>query len=601
MIDADPGDIAVFLEEATELFADFEQCLLLLETLPDDIEVLNRAFRDAHTIKGGAGMLGLDPLATFTHELEHLLDDLRDKQLLCNKAVIETLLAAADVIKAHLDNLGLGKSEEVPGQVFALSAIWKVRAEGDVPEPATPVLAQPVAAPVRPPAPAVAAPVAVPVAVAGAGTASSSEPGSASAPASASPPKEAEHKAEASASIRVSIDKVDQLVNLVGELSITQAMIGQLAAHYSPAKVVALQEAVAQMERHCRDLQQRVLGIRMVPVKGVFDRFHRVVRDMAAQTGKQVHLDIKGEETELDKTVVERVADPLTHLVRNAVDHGLEGPDERAAKSKPAKGTLGLAAYQKGGNIFIEVRDDGRGLDRARILAKARKQGLVAEGRELSDDEVYSLIFLPGFSTAEKVTELSGRGVGMDVVRRNIEELKGKVGISTVLGQGTTFRIQLPLTLAMLDGLVTRVGAQEFLLPLVSVVGSFRPTPRQLGRVDALEVVEVRGAYLPLVRLHKVFDVPTKVTDPTKGIVVIIDDGNKTCGLFVDALVGQLQVVVKSLESNYRRVPGIAGATILGGGQVALILDASGLASLARTEDGRFAAPAAPLPPETRS
>jgi two-component system chemotaxis sensor kinase CheA len=590
VINADAETIAVFLEEADELFADFEQCLLLLETLPDDREVINRAFRAAHTIKGGAGMLGLEPLALFTHELETLLDELRDKQLLCTQNIIDTMLASADVIKAHLALVREGRSEKVPTQEQVLNRIWKVRADGDAQVAPPPVVGlapglqacvplAPAPLPLPPPQPIIVAPLP-------------------SAPALIPPPAPSapdSHRAESSsASIRVAIEKVDQLVNLVGELSITQAMIGQLVQDYRPNQLLTLQESVAQLERHCRDLQQRVLNIRMVPVKGVFERFNRLVRDASAQAGKLVTLEIHGEDTELDKTVVEKIADPLTHLVRNAIDHGLEPTDVRATVGKPPKGTLSLSAYQKGANIFIEVSDDGRGLDRARILAKGRERGLVAPGREPTDDEVWNLIFQPGFSTAEKVTNLSGRGVGMDVVRRNIDELQGKVSINTVPGKGTTFRIQLPLTLAMMDGLVVRVGQEVFLLPMISVITSFRPTARQLGRVDSTEVVEMRGAYVPVVRLYEVLSLKEYVSEATRGIIVVIDDGNRTFGLMVDELMGQLQVVVKSLESNYGRVKGITGATILGDGQVALILDAPALLALTR-EKGHFTAAPGPL------
>jgi two-component system chemotaxis sensor kinase CheA len=636
-IDAD--DLAVFLEEANELFTDFEQCLLLLETLPDDREVINRAFRAAHTIKGGAGMLGLDHLAAFTHELETLLDELRDKQLLCTQAVIDALLASADVIKAHLALISAGRSEKVPDQDLALNRIWKIRAEGDappvsspsrvarglvlplaVPQAPSPEALQP-SSPVVPAEPAPKLPIAIPPSSSAPTPSSSASFSPIPSPSPSAPPGPAPtapvpepsasapvgpdgHRMDtASASIRVSIEKVDQLVNLVGELSINQAMLGEIVQNFDASRLLLLQESVAQLERHCRDLQQRVLNIRMVPVKGVFDRFHRLVRDVSAQAGKVVALEIRGEETELDKTVVEKIADPLTHLVRNAIDHGLEPTEERRTLGKPQKGTLALAAYQKGANIFIEVRDDGRGLDRARILKKGIALGLIDDKRDPTDDEVWSLIFRPGFSTAEKVTNLSGRGVGMDVVRRNIDELQGKVTIATAPGQGTTFRIQLPLTLAMMDGLLLRVGGDVFLMPLVSVISSFRPTLKQMGRVDSTEVVEVRGLYVPLVRLYEVLSLKKHVAEPTRGIVVVVDDGTKTYGLMVDELVGQLQVVVKSLEANYGRIKGVAGATILGDGQVALILDASSILTVAKERGGHFIGGPGPLviPAEERS
>jgi two-component system chemotaxis sensor kinase CheA len=395
-------------------------------------------------------------------------------------------------------------------------------------------------------------------------------------------PEERARKAEdAAATIRVPLQKIDRLVNLVGELVITQSMVSQETAQFTPARLALLQDAVGQLDRHCRELQEQVLGIRMIPVRSMFDRFNRVVRDLCEQTGKQVALELEGEETELDKTVIEKITDPLTHLVRNAIDHGLELPADRLAHGKGPQGTLTLSAYQRGSNIFIEVLDDGRGLDKARILAKARKQGLIGEHDKLSDEEAHALIFRPGFSTAEAVTELSGRGVGMDVVRRNVESLKGKISIDTVPGQRTRFRIQLPLTLAMIEGLALRVGAEVFLMPLLAVAGSFKPSPAQLGTLgESTEVVEVREKYVPLVRLHQVLQQEGAETNPCKGIIVVVDDGDRTFAVLADELLGQQQVVVKSLEANFQRVPGISGATVLGDGRVALIVDVGGLFDL---------------------
>jgi len=387
-----------------------------------------------------------------------------------------------------------------------------------------------------------------------------------------------------SATIRVPTAKIDRLINLVGELVVTQSMVAQLVTRFSPDHLGQLQEAVAQMDRHARDLQERVMAVRMLPIRTVFSRFPRVVRDLAQANGKEIVLERIGEDTELDKTVIERISDPLTHLVRNAVDHGIEAPDARVRAGKPAVGRLTLRAYQQGGNIYIEVADDGRGLNRERIVAKAVEQALVGADDALTDHDVWALIFRPGFSTAERVTEVSGRGVGMDVVARNVEALGGSITIQTDAGHGTTFRVKLPLTLAILDGQSLRVGDEIYILPLVSIVESVRPRRAELNTVlGGAETVTMRHDVLPMIRLHRLFGVTPTNEDPTAGLVVIVEYDGRKVALLVDELLGQQQVVIKSLETNFQRTEGIAGATILGDGRVALILDVPGLVSLARS------------------
>jgi two-component system chemotaxis sensor kinase CheA len=386
-----------------------------------------------------------------------------------------------------------------------------------------------------------------------------------------------------SASIRVPIEKVDRLINLVGELVITQSMVAQTVGSFTPDKLAMLEEAVAQMDRHARELHERMMAIRMIPIKTLFGRFPRLVRDLTAAAGKQAVLAVSGEETELDKTVIEKMGDPLTHLVRNAVDHGLETPEDRQMAGKPEVGRVRLEAYQQGGSIYIEVGDDGKGLDRERIVAKAVQNGLVAPDQALTDDEAFALVFRAGLSTAEKVTEVSGRGVGMDVVRRNVEALGGTIAIRSECGKGTTFRIKLPLTLAIMDGQGLQVGEHVYILPLVAIVESVRPARHAIATVLGRgESVTVRGQPLPIIRLHRLLDVEPKGLDPTQGIVVIVEHEGRLAALLVDELLGQQQVVIKSLESNFKKVDGIAGATILGDGRVALILDVPGLVSLAR-------------------
>ncbi|MFN4342571.1 MAG: chemotaxis protein CheW [Azonexus sp.] len=394
-------------------------------------------------------------------------------------------------------------------------------------------------------------------------------------------------KATASASasdssIRVSVEKVDQLINLVGELVITQAMLLQTATQMQEHAPERLLSGLVQLERNTRDLQESVMSIRMMPISFVFSRFPRVVRDLSAKLGKQVELKTMGETTELDKSLIERIADPLTHLIRNSLDHGIETPEKRVAAGKSPVGTITLKAYHQGGNIVIEVGDDGAGLPRNKILAKARERGLQVSD-QMTDQEVFNLIFEAGFSTAEQITDVSGRGVGMDVVRRNIQSMGGRVEIESMFGVGTRMTVRLPLTLAILDGMSIAVGDQTYILPLSYVVESFQP---QLGDIKTLSnlarVIQVRGEYLPVVVLHELFNLKPQSGDFSQGIMVVIDADGIRAALFVDALVGQHQVVIKSLEANYRRVAGISGATIMGDGHVALILDVSAIAGMAR-------------------
>ncbi|MGF6965570.1 two-component system chemotaxis sensor kinase CheA [Paraburkholderia sp. WC7.3g] len=378
-------------------------------------------------------------------------------------------------------------------------------------------------------------------------------------------------------SIRVGVEKVDQLINLVGELVITQAMLAETTSTFDPALHDRLFNGMAQLERNARDLQEAVMSIRMMPMDYVFSRFPRLVRDLAAKLGKEVELVTFGQATELDKSLIERIIDPLTHLVRNSLDHGIETVEARRAAGKDSTGQLVLSAAHHGGNIVIEVSDDGAGLRRDKILAKAAKQGMQVSDT-MSDEEVWNLIFLPGFSTAEQVTDVSGRGVGMDVVKRNIQSMGGHVEITSHAGKGSTTRIVLPLTLAILDGMSVKVGSEIFILPLNFVMESLQPRAEDIYTVaNGERVVRVRGEYLPLVALHGVFNVQDAKQEPTQGIVTIMQTEGRRFAMLIDELVGQQQVVVKNLETNYRKVHGISAATILGDGSVALIVDVAAL------------------------
>src|SRR5450830_1045508 len=380
-----------------------------------------------------------------------------------------------------------------------------------------------------------------------------------------------------SSSIRVGIEKVDQLINLVGELVITQAMIEQRTGSLDPMLHEHLLNSVSQLTRNTRDLQESVMSIRMMPMDYVFSRFPRMVRDLAAKLNKRVEFVTHGAATELDKGLIERIVDPLTHLVRNSIDHGIEIPETRLAAGKTDYGTLSLSAEHQGGNIIIEVTDDVGGLNRERILAKAKQQGMGVSDN-LSDSDVWQLIFEPGFSTAEQVTDVSGRGVGMDVVKRNILAMGGAVDIRSSKGFGTTISISLPLTLAILDGMSIRIGHEIYILPLGYVVESLQPATQDVKEISGQgKVIKVRGEYLPLLPLYQIFNIESTFTDPSQGLVVILESDGKKAALFVDDLIGQQQIVVKNLESNYRKVAGISGATILGDGGVALIIDVAAL------------------------
>ena len=410
-------------------------------------------------------------------------------------------------------------------------------------------------------------------------------------PAAVAPPAEEEKKAAVvkkeadkpaaggaeSSSIRVSIEKVDQLINLVGELVITQAMIEQRVDTLDPMVHERLLNSVSQLTRNTRDLQEAVMSIRMMPMDFVFSRFPRMVRDLAAKLGKKVDFITNGAATELDKGLIERIVDPLTHLVRNSIDHGIEMPEVRRAAGKTDAGRLFLSASHQGGNIIIEVSDDGGGLNREKILAKAKSSGLPVSDN-MADADVWQLIFAPGFSTAEQVTDVSGRGVGMDVVKRNITAMGGAVDIRSAKGFGTTISISLPLTLAILDGMSIKVGEEIYILPLGFVIESMQPVPEDVKEISGKgKVIKVRGEYLPLIPLYQMFDITPRFTDPSEGLVVILETEGRKAALFIDDLVGQQQVVVKNLESNYRKVAGISGATILGDGGVSLILDVAAL------------------------
>ena len=387
-------------------------------------------------------------------------------------------------------------------------------------------------------------------------------------------------------SIRVATEKVDNIINLVGELLITQSMLCGFADGINPDDLDRLRQGLTQLARNTRELQASVMQIRMLPISFAFNRFPRIVHDLSRKLGKKVELKLVGEGTELDKTVLEKINDPLVHLVRNALDHGLETPDQRLAAGKLENGTIELRAFHEGGNIIIEVRDDGAGLNKAKILKKARERALIAPDQDLTDEQIDNLIFMPGFSTADQLSDVSGRGVGMDVVRRNINDLGGHVGISSKEGHGSTIRIRLPLTLAILDGQLVRVGKEVYVISLLAIVETIQVTKQLINTLAGrTEVFRLRDEYLPVVKLCDQFGVEPDSRSAEEGLLVVVESDGRRVGVLVDELLAQQQVVIKSLESNFKSVSGIAGATILGDGQVALIIDVPGLIGTAMKQD----------------
>ena len=627
----------IFFTEAEELLAEMEQQLLQLDVAAPDQEQLNAIFRAAHSLKGGAATFGFTALQETTHLLENLLDQARAGERTLSRSIINLFLECKDIMQAQLEAYQSSQEPDEARYRYICEALREIALEGQ--QPVMPAE----------PAPASASTMqetetTLVVTLRNVGareqttlrdeltnmgevtdveatsdsmtvtlqtTASAEditavlcfvldskqiEIRSAEAtppvPTPAALPQTVIKKAppapraasQESGSIRVAVSKVDQIINQVGELIITQAMLSQLSKTLDPASYDLLSGCVAQMERNTRELQESVMSIRMMPMDYVFSRFPRLVHDLGARLNKEVELTLKGGSAELDKSLIERIIDPLTHLVRNSLDHGIEEKEVRAAKGKPVTGNLTLSAEHHGGNIVIEVSDDGAGLNREKILAKARSQGMTISDT-MSDDDVWMLIFAAGFSTAESVTDVSGRGVGMDVVRRNILAMGGHVDVLSTPGAGTTIRIILPLTLAILDGMSVKVADEVFILPLNAVMESLQPREEDLHPLAGGErVLEVRGEYLPLVELWKVFEVDGAKTEATQGIVVILQSAGRRYALLVDQLIGQHQVVVKNLESNYRKVPGISAATILGDGSVALIVDVSALQGLNREQ-----------------
>jgi two-component system chemotaxis sensor kinase CheA len=568
-----------FHAEVVDHLTQIEAALLELDQQPDNPEALNSIFRSFHTIKGNAGFLALVPMHTLAHEVESLLDLARNHKLQLTSVIITEILRSRDVLQALTQQVGVAlETGKVPSEMIPVSHLIHAVKRLAVPDGEKPAAA-PVAAPAAPvveiavaaAAPEIApaapeAPAPAPVEIASAAPA---------APAKAAGPAAVAHEKAASSgqTVRVNTEKLDSLMDVVGELVIVQSQIMESSrAIGDPGS--PLQRNVSQLLRITKELQHTAMALRMIPIKPTFQKMERLARDLARSCVKKVQFSTDGDETELDRTVVEEIADPLVHMVRNAMDHGLEGPEERAAAGKPETGSVHLSAYHQGSNIVIELRDDGRGINPEKIYKKAVEKGVIAPNTQLTREETFALIFAPGFSTAEKVTAVSGRGVGMDVVKRNIEKLRGKIEIESEVGKGSVFKVKLPLTMAIIDGLVVRVGQDKFILPATSVQMALRPTQESITTIHGTgEVLDLRGRIIPLHRLHRRFGIPADTEKPWEGIVVIIEHSGKTSALLVDEMVSKQEVVIKNLGSLMQGLPGVAGGAILGDGNIALILD----------------------------
>lgn len=571
--DVDRDLLSDFITESGECVTNSEAALLELEENPADEEAVNTVFRAFHTVKGTSAFLGLVRIAEFAHEAESLLSRVRDRAIAYTQGCADLALRSVDMLKDLLTSVERAMHGDGICHLPAGYDDLKNAVAGYDPERDGNGVAALATGSAQP----------EPGAEAGSGSDSGSGQNAAGGASTAGARNRTESSSDAT--IRVRTDRLDRLIDMVGELVIAQSMIaGDDTIDHSTQ--YELQRKVTHAGKIVRELQDLSMSMRMVPLKPAFQKLARVVRDTAAKAGKAVQFITEGDDVEIDRNMVDRLGDPLVHMVRNAVDHGVERPDERHANGKTPVGVVRLRAYHSSGNVVVELIDDGRGLDREKIAKKAIEKGLIETDKGMSDSDVYNLIFAPGFSTAEKVTDISGRGVGMDVVRRNLELIRGRIDITSTLGKGTTFAIRLPLTLAVTDGMLVRVGDERFIVPLTHIHMSFRPEPSMLSTVVGKgEMVLLRGELMPIIRLHRLFDVPDSVQSPLDGLLMIVGDGSRRTALLVDDLLGQQQVVAKALGDGLGKVAGVSGGAILGDGRVGLILDVNETLSLVQADD----------------
>ena len=582
-----------FLVESGDHLDDVESKILQLEENPESADIINSIFRPIHSIKGSAGFLGMNDIGTVSHELETLMDEARKAKIKITPEIIEILYEGIDILKKLREIVAKkADNKDITSEVInyqplltkitvALQHNMTEVQSGETKDnqkdgkPLGEILVES----------GVVSSEQVEVALqeqgkrlgeilVDKGMATPDKVDNALILQAASGKRSAE-------TVKVDTQKLDNLVNLVGELVIANALVNEVLGNTNNTNTSA-NKNLSHFNKIVKDIQDQVMSMRMVPLKSTFQKMARLVRDVSTKVGKKVRLEVSGEETELDKTVIEEINDPLVHIIRNSVDHGIEPQDERIAKGKPADGLVRLNAFHKGGNIVIEIEDDGKGLCKDKLLKKAIEKGLVEESASLSDQQIYNLIFAAGFSTAEKITDISGRGVGMDVVKENVERLRGKIDISTVNGKGTKISIRLPLTLAIIDGMIVQVGDEKYIIPMLSIEESIRPCKEHISTVQHRgELLNIRGSLLPIVRLHNLYNVKPKKINPWEALILIVEGEGQRCGVLVDDLLGQQQIVIKSLGDQFRNVRGVSGSAILGDGCVSLILDVGGIMNMA--------------------
>jgi two-component system, chemotaxis family, sensor kinase CheA len=584
---SDPELLKEFIEEAREHLSSIELNMLSLEADPGNQEAINAVFRPFHSIKGVAGFLNLTDIQKLSHEVENLLDGARSGKLLINESVIDIVLGSADILKGLLEELeGVqeGKKPVLSGSPVVRTFVERVRNfsadnfAGD-------------SGPVRKVGQIlVEHGVVEPEAVEEAAEKSKASgrklgeeivlAGLATSRDVSSALREQRQAKDSAGSVRIDTHKLDNLVDMVGELVIAQTMVIQ-NPEIQYIKDQKFQKDTVQLNRITAELQRISMSMRMVPIKATFQKMIRLIRDLSRKSGKEVSLVMKGEETEIDRNMVEEIYEPLVHMIRNSVDHGIETPDERIAAGKQPSGTIILAAEQKGGNIVIDIEDDGKGLDVERIRAKGIERGIISAGDQHDERAIFELIMHPGFSTRDQVTDVSGRGVGMDVVKKSVEALQGKVEIASVQGKGTHFQLKLPLTMAIIDGMIIQIGPERYVIPTIALKESLRPKRESYFTIEGKgEMIKVRDTLMPLVRLHKLFRVEPKYRDPWEGLLMVVTEGRFSYCLLADEIVGRQEVVIKSLGSSFRQLKGVSGGAILGDGKVALIMDVKGILNI---------------------
>lgn len=612
-IEGDPSLISEFVTESMEHLDSADVSLLTLETEPTDEDALNAVFRAFHTIKGVSGFLALEDIRSLAHEAENLLDKSRRGELPFVGGVIDVTFDSVDMLKRLIGYVGealqgngmLQREEDLPALKVRIQQALKgelvdapseappeivVDSSDDIPEP--PKLGELLVKSGSTTEDIVTDALRIQRESGGSKKLGEvlvrDEHIPARDVAKALRTQKTPQQVKIRETVKVDADRLDMLIDMIGELVISETMVSQ-SKEVKEIDSPILARHIGQLSKITRELQEMGMSLRMVPLRATFQKMARMVRDLSKKTNKQVDFVMAGEDTELDKTVVDKIGDPLVHMVRNAVDHGLEmTPDDRTKNGKGAVGRVELRAFHKGGSIFIEIEDDGRGIDKDRILAKGIERGLVREGETLSDREIYNLIFAPGFSTAQQITDVSGRGVGMDVVRKNIDMLRGQVEIQSELGKGSVFSIRLPLTLAIIDGMVIRIGEERYIIPTLSIVRSVRPQASELSSVlGSGEMFNLQGELLPVYRLSHLFNVDNQSTDLTNAIIVVVEDDGKRVGVVVEELLGQQQIVIKSLGSSFEGLQGISGGAIMPDGSVGLIVDIAGLVRLAH-QDGKI-------------